>query len=206
MTYTYKYLARLASKSLSMVMIVPLAGALLLGGGQPAGAQVRAYDPPAQVYHGSGPAAGGGNSGGIVLKAPPGVSVDRLGQDELMIWGLQQEVKALKALTSQQKAQLDAMSGQIAALSSQQAATGTSLANLQTAYAHHYHEFYSRMPSGYSSNGWQVFDLTQHNSGGRTITVGLQYTCVPGIDKYCSELPPATKPNSSTGGPVQPGN
>ena len=209
--------ARFARKRRSLAALAALAGASLLAGAQGAGAQVRVYDAPGEAYQGTRGAvppgggnggsgnAGGGNPGGVVLKAPPGVSVDRLGQDELMIWGLQQEVKALKALTSQQQAQLDALNGKVAALSSQLATTGTSLANLQTAFAHHYHKFYTRRFSSLSSNGWQVFDLTQHNSGGRTVAVGVQYTCAPGIDKYCSELPEDTTPNSATGGPVQPG-
>ena len=131
--------------------------------------------------------------GQICLVQPPGVTVDRLGKDELQIWGQQQEIKQLQA----QIATLQATNAQMA---NQLATLLPAFQNLQSQYASHTHTYVIDTPGGYST-GWTLFDLTEH--GGHNVTVGLAFTCAPGLDRGCAQRPPG-QIASQTSGPVPP--
>jgi hypothetical protein len=84
---------------------------------------------------------GGGKPPTIVLKQT-GVTVDRLGQDELAIWGLENEVKTLKQLVSSQQAQMSGQQAKLSNLSNQLSSTQGALNALQTKFAKHAHKYF----------------------------------------------------------------
>jgi hypothetical protein len=114
--------------------------------------------------------------GKIVLTEPAGVVLSRLDKDELQIVGLEYEVKTLKGL-------LASIQGQAASEQAAVQALQASLTGLQTQFANHYHTLTVSTPGGLPPAGWGLFDVTQH--GGRTVTVGLKFTCAPGVDSRC---------------------
>jgi len=133
--------------------------------------------------------------GKIVLTEPAGVVLSRLDKDELQIMGLQSEVKALKGLVA-------SLQGQAVSDQAAMRALQTSLTGLQTQFANHYHTLTVLTGGGLSSGGWGIFDVTEH--GGPTITVGLKFTCVPGADPRCANLPKSSYAET-TSKPLQAG-
>jgi hypothetical protein len=131
----------------------------------------------------------------IVLKQPAGVNLSPSEVQGVQIAGLQLEVKALQSLLSTVQSELAANQ---AALQSLQ----TSQQNLQKQFGNHYHTLTVSTGGGLNSGGWGIFDVTQH--GGRTVTVGLKFTCAPGVDSRCGTVPTSSYAET-TSKPLQAG-
>ena len=119
--------------------------------------------------------------GQICLVQPPGVTVDRLGKDELQIWGLQQEVKQLQAQTAALQAQLAGMAALQAAFN-----------QLQAQFARHTHT--TTTTTFGQRRLVDLFDVQNHESQ-RTETIAITYdpcNTLGSAPPYCNNIPNET--------------